>query len=116
MTKSKGYSQNATVILEDTGASKVTDAQKYVAGLVGTFVLVFIGCGSAALAGQYIGFVGISFAFGLSVLALVYTIGSISGCHINPAVSISMLAAGKLKPKETVFYIIMQCIGATLAA
>lgn len=93
-----------------------SDTKKYVAELLGTFVLVFMGCGSAVLAGSKIGFVGISFAFGLSVLAMVYTIGGISGCHINPAISISMLVAGKMKPKDTAIYIIMQCIGATIAA
>ena len=90
--------------------------EKYVAELLGTFVLVFMGCGSAVLAGGQIGFVGISFAFGLSVLAMAYTIGGISGCHINPAVSISMLIAGKMKPKDTATYILMQCIGAIIAA
>ena len=93
-----------------------SDMKKYVAELLGTFVLVFMGCGSAVLAGRYIGFVGISFAFGLSVLAMAYAIGGISGCHINPAVSIAMLAAGKMKAKDTVIYIVMQCIGATVAA
>lgn len=90
--------------------------EKYIAELVGTFVLVLLGCGSAVLAGGQIGFVGISFAFGLSVLAMAYTIGGISGCHINPAISISMLVAGKMKLKDTVMYIVMQCIGATIAA
>ncbi len=90
--------------------------EKYVAELLGTFVLVFMGCGSAVLAGDQIGFVGISFAFGLSVLAMAYAIGRISGCHINPAVSISMLIVGKMKPKDTAIYILMQCIGATIAA
>ena len=96
--------------------SKVADSKKYAAELIGTFVLVFIGCGSATLAGKYIGFVGISFAFGLSVLAMVYAIGGISGCHINPAISISMLASGKMKLKDTVIYVIAQCIGAVIAA
>jgi aquaporin Z len=96
--------------------SAIPDMKKYVAEFLGTFVLVFMGCGSAVLAGRYIGFVGISFAFGLSVLAMAYAIGGISGCHINPAVSISMLAAGKMKAKDTVIYIIMQCIGAIVAA
>ena len=96
--------------------SKVADSRKYAAELIGTFVLVFIGCGSATLAGKYIGFVGISFAFGLSVLAMVYAIGGISGCHINPAISISMLASGKMKLKDTVIYVIVQCIGAVIAA
>ncbi len=94
----------------------MNDVKKYVAELIGTFVLVFMGCGSAVLAGEYIGFVGISFAFGLSVVAMVYSIGGISGCHINPAISISMLAAGKMKLKDTVIYIVMQCIGAIIGA
>jgi len=93
-----------------------SDVKKYAVELIGTFVLVFMGCGSAVVAGQYIGFVGISFAFGLSVLALVYAIGNISGCHINPAVSISMLAAGKMKAKDAAMYVISQCIGAIIGA
>lgn len=94
----------------------LNDVGKYVVELLGTFVLVFMGCGSAVLAGGYIGFVGISFAFGLSVVAMAYAIGGISGCHINPAISISMLAAGKMKLKDTVIYIVMQCVGAIIAA
>ena len=90
--------------------------KKYVAEFIGTFVLVLMGCGSAVLAGSTIGFVGISFAFGLSLLAMVYAIGGISGCHINPAVSISMLAAGKLSVKDTVAYIVAQCLGAVVGA
>lgn len=90
--------------------------KKYIAELIGTFILVFAACGSAILAGNAIGNLGVSFAFGIAVLVMVYTIGSISGCHINPAVSISMLAAGKIKIKDTVFYIIFQCIGAIMGA
>jgi aquaporin Z len=95
-----------------------SDMKKYVAEMIGTFVLVFMGCGSAVIAGKHdqIGLVGISFAFGLSVLAMAYAIGSISGCHINPAVSISMFAAGKMKAEDTVIYIIAQCIGAIIGA
>jgi aquaporin Z len=96
--------------------SDSNDVKKYVVELVGTFVLVFMGCGSAVLAGAYIGNVGISFAFGLSVLAMAYAIGGISGCHINPAVSISMFVAGKLKLKDTIVYITAQCVGAVLGA
>jgi aquaporin Z len=96
--------------------SEVANSKKYAAELVGTFVLVFIGCGSATLAGKYIGFVGISFAFGLSVLVMVYAIGGISGCHINPAISMSFFASGKMKLKDTVIYVIVQCIGAVIAA
>src|SRR5208282_2225458 len=91
-------------------------SKKYIAELVGTFVLVFMGCGSATLAGKYIGNVGISFAFGLAVLVMVYAIGGISGCHINPAISISMLVSGKMKPKDTAIYVIVQCVGAVIAA
>ena len=96
--------------------SEVASSRKYAAELVGTFVLVFMGCGSATLAGRYIGYVGISFAFGLSVLAMVYAIGGISGCHINPAISLSMFASGKMKAKDTAAYVVVQCIGAVAAA
>jgi len=90
--------------------------KKYWAELIGTFALVLIGCGSAVIAGKYIGFLGISFAFGLTVLAMVYSIGNISGCHINPAISLAMLVAGRLGWKDTIFYVIFQCVGAVLAA
>lgn len=79
-------------------------------------MLVLMGCGSAIIAGIYIGNLGVAFAFGLAVLAMVYTIGSISGCHINPAISISMLAAGKLSAKDTVLYVVFQCVGTTIGA
>jgi len=95
------------------------DSKKYIAELIGTFVLVFIGCGSATIAGTVpygIGYLGIAFAFGISVLAMVYAIGGISGCHINPAISIAMLIAGKMKARDTAIYIVMQCIGAIIAA
>lgn len=92
------------------------DVRKYIAELIGTFALVLVGCGSAVIAGKYVGFLGISFAFGLTVLAMVYAIGRISGCHINPAISLAMLVAGKMEWKDTVFYIIAQCIGAISAA
>jgi aquaporin Z len=90
--------------------------RKPVAELVGTFVLVLMGCGSAVLAGKYIGFLGISFAFGLAVLGMVYAIGGISGCHINPAITVAMLAARKMKRVDAVVYIVSQCIGAVLGA
>jgi len=94
----------------------MNSSKKYIAELIGTFALVLFGCGSAVIAGQHIGYLGISLAFGLAVLAMVYTIGSISGCHINPAITISMLVARKINAKDTVIYIIMQCIGAIIAA
>ncbi len=94
----------------------MNDARKYIAELIGTFALVLFGCGSAVIAGDKIGFLGISLAFGLAVLAMAYAIGNISGCHINPAVTISMLVARKIKAKDAVIYINMQCIGAIIAA
>jgi aquaporin Z len=97
---------------------------KYVAEFIGTFCLVLFGCGSAIIAGANIlnvpvfgiGLLGISLAFGVSVVVMAYTIGPISGCHINPAISISMLAAGKLSFKDTLGYVIAQCIGAIAAS
>ena len=89
---------------------------KYIAELLGTAALVFVGCGSAVIAGSHIGFLGISFAFGLTVLVMVYAIGPISGCHINPAITLAMLTAGKIKGKDAIFYIISQCIGAIIGA
>lgn len=90
--------------------------RKFVAEFLGTFALVLVGCGSAVIAGDKVGFLGISFAFGLTVLAMVYAIGHISGCHINPAISVAMLVAGKMKLKDTILYVIAQCIGAIAGA
>ena len=73
---------------------------KYIAELVGTFVLVFGGVGSAVLAGSHIGFAGISAAFGLSLLAMVYTIGPISGCHVNPALTLGVFLAKKINARD----------------
>jgi aquaporin Z len=89
---------------------------KYFAELVGTFVLVFASCGSAVLAGDKIGFLGVSLAFGLSLLAMVYVIGPISGCHINPAVTIGLLISRKMKATDAPGYIVAQIAGAILAA
>jgi aquaporin Z len=89
---------------------------RYVAELVGTFVLVFASCGSAVLAGEKIGFLGVSLAFGLSLLAMVYAIGPISGCHINPAVTIGILISKKMDVKYAAGYIVAQILGAILAA
>ena len=94
----------------------MSDTHKYLAELIGTFVLVFMGCGSAVIAGKEVGFLGISLAFGLSVLVMVYAIGPISGCHINPAITIAMLVNGKISGKDAGVYIICQCIGAIIAA
>jgi aquaporin Z len=85
--------------------------KKYTAELVGTFVLVFGGVGSAVLAGGKIGYLGVAFAFGLSLLAMVYTIGPISGCHINPAVTFGMLVTKKIGAKDAAAYMVAQIIG-----
>ena len=96
--------------------------KKLLAELIGTFSLVLFGCGAAVVSGvstsgpSGIGLLGISFAFGLAVVAMAYTIGGISGCHINPAITISMLVAGKIKSGEAIQYILGQLTGATLAA
>jgi aquaporin Z len=112
MSESDTVEQNA-----DVTSKKTSDAAKYIAELFGTFVLVLVGCGTAVFSGiQFAGVVGISLAFGLTLLALVYAIGGISGCHVNPAVSISMLAAGKISATDTFFYITAQCIGAIAGA
>jgi aquaporin Z len=98
------------------GGVFMENLNKYAAELVGTLVLVLIGCGSAVIAGHSIGVLGIALAFGLAVLAMVYAIGPISGCHINPAITIAMLAAGKMKKELAACYIVAQCIGAILGA
>lgn len=94
----------------------MNNTRKYIAELIGTFALVLFGCGSAVIAGNHVGFLGISLAFGLTLLTMVYAIGNISGCHINPAVTISMLVIRKIKAKDALVYIIMQCIGAIIGA
>ncbi len=90
--------------------------QKYMAEFVGTFVLVFGGVGSAVLAGPHIGNVGVAFAFGLSLLAMVYTIGPISGCHVNPAVTVGVWLSNKMKVQDVPGYLVAQVLGAILAA
>jgi aquaporin Z len=90
--------------------------KKYIAEMIGTFVLVFGGCGSAVLAGDKIGFLGVSLAFGLTLLTMAYAIGPISGCHINPAVTIGLLISKKIDPKDVPGYIVAQIIGGILAA
>ena len=93
--------------------------KKYLAESVGTFWLVLGGCGSAVLAGAFpqlgIGFHGIALAFGLTVLTMAFAIGHISGCHLNPAVSIGLWAGGRFSAKELVPYILSQLVGAVVA-
>jgi aquaporin Z len=93
---------------------------KFWAELFGTLVLVLMGCGSAVIAGANgtsgVGLLGIAFAFGLSVVAMAYAIGHISGCHINPAISIGMVTAGRMTMSEAWVYIAAQIIGAIAGA
>lgn len=93
--------------------------RRAVAEFIGTAWLVFGGCGSAVLAASFphvgIGLLGVSFAFGLTVLTMAYTIGSISGCHLNPAVSIGLWAGGRFKASELYAYIIAQVLGGIAA-
>ena len=88
--------------------------KRYISELIGTMVLVLFGCGSAAIAGTVLGNLGIAMAFGLSIIAMAYVIGDISGCHINPAVSIGMWIDGRMEVKDLIMYIIFQCIGAII--
>lgn len=83
---------------------------------IGTFILVFFGCGSAVFMGEHIGMLGISLAFGLSIVAAAYSIGHISGAHLNPAVSFGMLVAGKMTMPAFIQYVIAQTVGAVIAA
>ncbi len=90
--------------------------KKLGAELLGTFILVFFGCGSAVLMGPEIGMLGISLAFGLSIVAAAYSLGGISGAHLNPAVSLGFLLAGRMPSSEFVGYVGAQVVGATLGA
>ena len=92
---------------------------KYLAEFIGTFWLVLGGCGSAVLAAAFpdvgIGLLGVSFAFGLTVLTMAFAIGHISGCHLNPAVSIGLCAGGRFPSSQLIPYIVAQVLGGILA-
>ncbi len=92
--------------------------KKYVAELIGTFVLVLFACGTAAVVGCEVtgGYLLTALAFGLVIVAMAYSIGNISGCHINPAVSIAMWVSKKLSTKDFIGYVVAQFIGAILGA
>lgn len=85
---------------------------KMLAEFIGTFTLVLFGCGAAVIAGPAVGFLGISFAFGLAIVAMAYGIGGVSGCHVNPAVSVGVWIAGRMPTGEMIQYVIAQCLGA----
>jgi len=98
----------------------MTLTKRALAEIIGTFWLVFGGCGAAVLAagvpGVGIGWLGVSLAFGLTVLTMAYAIGHISGCHLNPAVTIGLVAGGRFPAKEIPHYVVAQLLGAGLAA
>jgi aquaporin Z len=102
-------------------------AKRFLAEVIGTFWLVFGGCGAAVLAAVFmttddmplnigLGFLGVSFAFGLTVLTMAYAIGHISGCHLNPAVTLGLVAGGRFKAADAVPYIVAQVIGGIAGA
>lgn len=95
--------------------------KKYIAEMLGTMVLVLMGCGSAVFAGSVsgtvgagVGTIGVALAFGLSVVAMAYTIGRISGCHINPAITLGVFLSGRMNKKDAGMYMLFQIIGAVI--
>lgn len=93
---------------------------KYLAEAIGTFWLTFAGCGSAVIAARFpevgIGLVGVALAFGLTVLTMAYAVGHISGCHVNPAVTVGLWAGGRFPSQEVAPYVVSQVVGAIVAA
>jgi aquaporin Z len=90
--------------------------RKWIAEALGTAWLVIGGCGTAVLAGGQVGLLGISLAFGLTVVTMAYTLGPVSGCHLNPAVTVGLAAAGRFPKQDVVGYVIAQVAGAILGA
>lgn len=97
--------------------------KKYIAEMIGTAVLVLMGCGSAVFAGDMagavgtgVGTLGVALAFGLSVVAMAYAIGGISGCHINPAITLGVFLSGRMNSKDAGMYMIFQILGAILGS
>src|SRR5687768_9088903 len=95
-------------------------SKRLAAEALGTFWLVLGGCGSAVLAAAFpevgIGLVGVSLAFGLTVLSMAYAIGHVSGCHLNPAVSVGLVVGGRFKSSELLPYVVAQVVGAIVGA
>ena len=89
---------------------------KFAAEFIGTFTLVLFGCGAAVIAGTDIGVLGIAFAFGFALIAMAYGIGPISGCHINPAVSLGVYAAGRMSAADLGSYVVAQVLGGIAGA
>ena len=94
----------------------MTIGRKATVEFFGTFWLVLGGCGTAVLAGSHVGFLGVAFAFGLTVLTMAYAIGHISGCHLNPAVSLGLVVGGRMPARDLPAYVVAQLLGAIAAA
>jgi aquaporin Z len=113
------FVQNAAAQREE-GVMSHSLAQRSVAEFVGTFWLVFGGCGSAVLSAAFpnvgIGLLGVALAFGLTVLTMAYAIGHISGCHLNPAVSVGLVVGGRFPGNELIPYVVAQVLGGILGA
>lgn len=90
--------------------------KKYVCEFIGTCMLVLLGCGSAVIGGSFIGVIGIALAFGLTIVAIAYSVGRISGGHVNPAVSLAMLINKKISVKDFCGYVVAQILGAFAGA
>ena len=97
--------------------------KKYIAEMIGTMVLVLMGCGSAVFAGSVagtvgagVGTLGVALAFGLSVVAMAYAIGGVSGCHINPAITLGVFLSGRMSGKDAGMYMLFQVIGALIGS
>jgi aquaporin Z len=114
-----GHTRRAGAGATHTGVTRM-QSKKLVAEAIGTFWLTFAGCGSAVIAAGFpqvgIGLLGVSLAFGLSVVTMAYAIGHISGCHLNPAVTVGLAAGGRFPAGEVVPYVIAQVIGAIVGA
>jgi aquaporin Z len=89
---------------------------KFIAEFVGTLSLVLLGCGAAVLGGDHVGQLGIALAFGFAIVAMAYGVGSVSGCHVNPAVSLAVFVAGRMKLNEMLLYWAAQFLGALAGA
>lgn len=93
----------------------ISDTKKYIVEAIGTFVLVFAAVGTAVFAGDKVGNLGVALAFGLTLLFLVYAIGPISGCHVNPAVTFGQLLVGRLTIVQTALFVVAQVVGGLIA-
>lgn len=103
-------------LLSLTGRNEIRTVRRYTAELIGTFVLVFGGVGTAVLAGDKVGYLGVAFAFGLTLLTLAYALGPVPGCHINPAVTVGFLVARKISPRDAAGYVTAHLLGGIAAA